>query len=52
MIDITLHEFACEIFGKKNISGLSKEYMQNFYKDWKSTGLCIRQYKSLLRTRG
>ena len=52
MINITLYEFACEVFGKNNITGLNKEYIQNFYKDWKSTGLCLKQYKSLLKTRG
>ena len=52
MINITLYEFACDVFGKNNITGLNKEYIQNFYKDWKSTGLCLKQYKSLLKTRG
>jgi len=50
--NVSKFQFACEIFGAKNIDSMNSLVIQNFYNDWKSTGLCLDIYKSLLRTRG
>ena len=50
--NISKFQFACEIFGAKNIDSINSLVIQNFYNDWKSTGLSLNVYKSLLKTRG
>lgn len=50
--NISLFQFACDIFGYDNAIKLSNDYIQNYYNDWKNTNYTIEQYKSLLRTRG
>jgi len=49
---ITKFEFACEIFGYKNACSMNNEVIESYYKDWKSTTYSIKQYKSLLKSRG
>jgi hypothetical protein len=49
---LTQFEFACELFGYEKAISLDKSYIDNFYKDWKSTTYSVKQYKRLLVSRG
>lgn len=50
--NISIFQFACEMFGYDNAVKLNNDYIENFYNDWKSTPYTVDQYKALLRTKG
>lgn len=50
--NISKFQFACEIFGVNNLNNINSLIIQNFYNDWKLSGLSLDLYKSLLKTRG
>ena len=49
---ITKFEFACEVFGYDAAKFINEKVLMNYYNDWKTTGLALNTYKSLLKTRG
>jgi len=50
--NISKFQFACEVFGYDIAKSINEGVLQNYYSDWKTTGLNLNTYKSLLKSRG